>query len=69
MNPSKQHVENVIKKKDSYNIAMSFLASGALKPKEATDYISSLKGVKSVLFGASTKSHIQETKIILEKRF
>jgi len=69
MNPSKQQVENVIKKKDSYNIAMSFLASGALKPKEATDYISSLKGVKSVLFGASTKSHILDTKIILDNRF
>ena len=62
MNPSKEKVEQTIAKKDSYNIAMSFLASGAIKPKEAVDYIASIKGVNSVLFGASSKDHIKETK-------
>jgi hypothetical protein len=66
MNPTQKKVEAVLRKRDSYNIAMSFLASGALKPKEATEYIASIKGVKSVLFGASTQSHIKETKEILE---
>lgn len=66
MNPSKIEVENALSKEESYNIAMSFLASGALRPKEASDYISSLKGVKSVLFGASSPNHIKETKEILE---
>ncbi len=66
MNPSQKEVETVLAKKDSYNIAMSFLASGALKPKEATEYISTIKGVNSVLFGASTPSHIKETREILE---
>ncbi|MCB0464343.1 MAG: hypothetical protein KDC78_01530 [Aequorivita sp.] len=69
MNPSKKEVESVLAKKDSYNIAMSFLASGALRPKEAADYISSIKGVDAVLFGASTPSHIKETKQIIEEIF
>lgn len=66
MNPSQREVEDNLANSDSYNIAMSFLASGALKPKPAAEYISTLKGVKSVLFGASTPSHIKETKEILE---
>ena len=66
MNPSKIEVENVLKKQDSYNIAMSFLASGALRPIEASDYLNSIKGVDSVLFGASSAGHIKETKEILE---
>lgn len=66
MNPSQKEVENVLAKKDSYNIAMSFLASGALRPKKAAEYINSIKGVDSVLFGASSPGHIKETKEILE---
>ncbi len=66
MNPTQKEVEAVLAKKDSYNIAMSFLASGALRPVKATEYISSIDGVDSVLFGASTQDHIKETKEILE---
>ena len=65
MNPSKDEVEDVLALKSSYNIAMSFLASGALGPKEASDYIESLNGVDSVLFGASSFAHIKQTKEIL----
>lgn len=67
MNPSQEEVETTLKKKDSYNIAMSFLASGAIRPKEAVDYIGSLSGgVDSVLFGASSPGHIKDTKELLE---
>jgi len=66
MNPNQKNVEAVLRKRDSYNIAMSFLASGALNPKEAAKYISSIDGVNSILFGASTHSHIQETKKSIE---
>jgi hypothetical protein len=66
MNPSQKEVENVIANKCSYSIAMSFLASGALNPNEASDYIESIKSVDSVLFGASSENHIKETKEILE---
>ena len=69
MNPSKKEVEKILEKNDSYNIAMSFLASGALNPKEASDYIESIKGVSSVVFGASSCEHIKETKEILDSIF
>jgi hypothetical protein len=66
MNPTQEDVENVLDKKDSYNVAMSFMASGALNPKEAAEYIKSIEGVNSILFGASTPNHIKETKENLE---
>jgi len=65
MNPSQEEVENTLKKRDSYNIAMSFLASGAIRPKEAVDYIGSIDGVDAVLFGASSPAHIKDTKELL----
>ena len=68
MNPSQEEVEKSLRKKNSFNIAMSIFASGAVKPKEAVKYISSLDGaVDAVLFGASTPVHIKETKELLEK--
>lgn len=66
MNPSKDDVEEVLAKKNSFNIAMSFLASGALNPKEASEYIESLEGVDSILFGASSPAHIKQTKEMIE---
>ena len=66
MNPSQVEVESTLNKKDSYNIAMSFLASGAIRPKDAVEYISSLDCVDSVLFGASSPAHIKDTKELLE---
>jgi len=66
MNPSKEKVESVLAQKTSYNVAMSFLASGALSPQDAANYIRSLDGVNSVLFGASSSAHIRQTKTILE---
>lgn len=65
MNASQNEVQNLLSKNNSFNIAMSFLASGALGPKEATDYLNSLEGIDSVLFGASSFSHIKETKEVL----
>lgn len=67
MNPSQQKVEEVLKRKDSTNIAMSILASGAVPPREAVEYIGKQKGVQSVLFGASTPQHIEETSNMIRK--
>jgi hypothetical protein len=66
MNPSQKEVEEHLGKENSYNIAMSFLASGAVRPKPAVEYLRSLNGIDSVLFGASSPSHIKETKELLE---
>ncbi|MAN59740.1 MAG: hypothetical protein CMC08_07895 [Flavobacteriaceae bacterium] len=67
MNPSKQTVEDSIRQKDCKTIAMSVLASGAVRPSEAAEYMESLSGIDAVLFGASTPQHIKETKTIFEK--
>lgn len=68
MNPSKETVEKSLREKNSFTIAMSILASGAVKPNEAVKYIGSLNGaVDAVLFGASSPMHIKETKELLEK--
>jgi len=45
---------------DEYQImAMSPLASGAISPKEAYEFLNKIK-VQSVVFGASSKEHIEE---------
>jgi hypothetical protein len=48
-------------------IAMQVLASGALNPRESIEYLAQFPKINSILFGASTKSHIQETKNIIEQ--
>jgi hypothetical protein len=48
-------------------IAMQVLAAGALRPGEAIEYLGQFPKIESVLFGASSKSHIQETKELIEE--
>lgn len=67
MNPSQFEVEKALAEKNSFNIAMSFLASGALRPAEAAAYIDEIEGVDSVLFGASSPGNILETKNMLDE--
>ena len=47
-------------------IAMQALAAGAVPPKEAMAYVCQQNGIDSILFGASTKSHIKQTKNFIE---
>lgn len=65
MNPGQQAVEECLAKGTTDNIAMSILASGAIRPEEAVDYIAKLPNVKSVLFGASSPKNIQQTNELL----
>ena len=46
---------------------MQVFAAGAIPAKEAIDYVKSLPNIESVLFGASSKSHINQTKELIEK--
>jgi hypothetical protein len=46
-------------------IAMQVLAAGTIKPKEALEYVGTLPGIESVLFGASSKQHIKETQDLI----
>jgi predicted aldo/keto reductase-like oxidoreductase len=46
---------------------MQVLAAGALRPKEAIEYLGNFPRIESVLFGASSKAHIKETKELIEQ--
>ena len=63
MHPTKEEYEKVIAANDptKYQLmAMNVLASGSITVKESFDYINSLN-IQSVVFGASSKNHIQST--------
>lgn len=46
-------------------IAMQALAAGALKPQEAMEYVCQFPKIESILFGASSKAHIQQTRDLI----
>ncbi len=63
MHPSKEEYDKVIAANDpsKYQLmAMNVLASGSITVKDSFDYINSLN-IQSVVFGASSKNHIQST--------
>ena len=66
MSGGKEIYEKYLKEKRFRPIAMQVLAAGALSPKEAIEYLSQFPKIESVLFGASSKGHIQETKELIE---
>ncbi|MBW2605691.1 MAG: hypothetical protein JRE28_15520 [Deltaproteobacteria bacterium] len=67
MNPDIETYEKTLKEKKVRPIAMSILASGAVKPEEAVEYVCRQPAIQSVVFGASSKKHIVETKNLIER--
>ena len=67
MSGGKEIYEKYLAEKQFRPIAMQVLAAGALRPKEAVEYLGQFPKIESVLFGASSKNHIQETKDLIEK--
>lgn len=59
--------EQYLNEREFRPIAMQVLAAGALRPKEAIEYLGRFPKIESVLFGASSQSHINETKDLIEK--
>jgi len=59
--------EKYLNEKQFRPIAMQVLAAGALRPKEAIEYLGQFPNIESVLFGALSKGHIQETKELIEE--
>jgi hypothetical protein len=58
--------ERIIAEKRFRPIAMSVFASGAIPPKEALEYVCSLKNIESIVFGASSRANIKQTKELIE---
>lgn len=50
-------------------IAMSVFASGAIAPREAIEYVCRLQGVDSVVFGASSRANIRQTRQLLDEQW
>ena len=46
-------------------IAMSVLASGAIPPEEAIEWACGLEGLQSIVFGASSRGNIRQTKELI----
>ena len=67
MSGSIEIYEKYLREKEFRPIAMQVLAAGALKPREAIEYLGNFPKIESVLFGASSKEHIRETKELIEK--
>jgi hypothetical protein len=67
MSGGKEIYEKYLTEKSFRPIAMQTLAAGALRPGEAIEYLGKFPKIESVLFGASSKSHILETKNLIEK--
>lgn len=49
-------------------VAMSILASGAIPPREAVDYVCSLPNIESIVFGASSRHNIRQTRDLIMER-
>lgn len=63
MHPSKEEYERVLAENDSTKyqmMAMNVLASGSITPAQSFEYVNGLN-VQSVVFGASSKGHIQSS--------
>lgn len=69
MSPDIISYENILSQYNENHfqiMAMSIFASGAIKSEEAVEYISKLK-IDSIVFGASSFSHIKETKELISE--
>jgi hypothetical protein len=62
MCPSREECEQVLKSLDKpLLVAISVLAAGYLKPREALEYIGTLPNVKGLALGVSKEAHAKET--------
>jgi hypothetical protein len=62
----KEIYEKYLMEREFRPVAMQVLAAGALSPKEAIEYLGKFPKIESVLFGASSKSHIRETQELIK---
>jgi predicted aldo/keto reductase-like oxidoreductase len=67
MNPDIASYEKTLRDGRFQAMAMSIMAAGAVSPKEAIEYVTGFKNVKSIIFGASTKAHVEQTKKLIEQ--
>lgn len=59
--------EDTLRTKPFRAIAMSVFASGALAPEEAIEWVCAQPNIQSIVFGASSRSNIRATKVLVDK--
>jgi hypothetical protein len=59
--------EKTIAERQFRPIAMQVLAAGALRPEEAFEYVCRQPRIESILFGSSSREHIQHSIEIIQK--
>jgi hypothetical protein len=67
MNPNIASYEQTLRTKSFQAFAMSVMAAGAIRPKEAFEYVAGFENIKSIMFGASSRTHIEQTKELIEE--
>lgn len=61
MSGGKELYEETLRTRQLRAIAMQVLAGGAVSPREAIEYVCGLPNIESILFGASSKTNINDT--------
>jgi len=59
--------EKALREKKFRAIAMSVFASGAIPPKEAIEWICQQPNIESIVFGASSRANIRNTKELVDR--
>jgi hypothetical protein len=66
MSGGKKIYEKIIAEKRCHLIAMQVFAAGAIYPREAIEYVSEMDGIESILFGASSRANIRNSKELID---
>jgi hypothetical protein len=67
MSGGKALYEETLRTKKFRAIAMQVLAGGAVSPREAMEYVCKLPNIESILFGASSRTNINETTSLIHQ--
>ena len=59
--------EETIRTRRFRPVAMSVLASGAIAPREAIDYVCKQPKIEAIVFGASSRGNILQTKTLIDE--
>ncbi|MEO8169210.1 MAG: hypothetical protein ABI623_13235 [bacterium] len=61
--------EKTIAERKFRPIAMSVLASGAIDPRQAIEYVTKQPKIESIVFGASSRGNIRQTKGLIDELY
>jgi hypothetical protein len=66
MSGGKDVYEKIIAEKRCRLIAMQVFAAGTISPVEAIEYVCTMDGIESILFGASSRANIKNSKGLID---